>query len=269
VGKLTQADFLAKAVAVHGSRYGYSQAEYAGCKGKIKITCLVHGEFEQVASEHLRGSGCFECAFGLKATSTQVSFSDAGQKKKTNQKRIAAEFALEYRKICPCCKASLPAANFNVRKASSSGLSTYCKSCQSKKNAAQRKANPSQNKVYRLQKKADLAAYYIAYRANNYELIRARNLRRRAREKAAGQPITINVIREQWHQQNGLCAYCKIQLGSKPGQKWAYHIDHIQPLSKGGTNDPINLQCLCPKCNIWKSDKAPEEVAAKLSEFLG
>lgn len=31
-------------------------------------------------------------------------------------------------------------------------------------------------------------------------------------------------------------------------------IDHKIPVSKGGTNDPSNLQCACRKCNAIKSD---------------
>jgi len=43
------------------------------------------------------------------------------------------------------------------------------------------------------------------------------------------------------------CAYC--------GSTDDLQIDHIKPISKGGTNDFDNLQILCKKCNCRKADK--------------
>jgi len=48
------------------------------------------------------------------------------------------------------------------------------------------------------------------------------------------------------------CTYC-----GKVGGK--LEPDHIIPISKGGTNDIINLTTACLKCNRQKKDKTPEE----------
>lgn len=59
--KKTTAQFIAEAKDVHGDFYDYSKVEYKGNKQKVKITCPIHGEFEQVAYHHLDGCGCQEC----------------------------------------------------------------------------------------------------------------------------------------------------------------------------------------------------------------
>ena len=42
--------------------------------------------------------------------------------------------------------------------------------------------------------------------------------------------------------------------GAKASDGIQLHIDHIKPVSKGGTNDFENLQTLCRDCNLGKSD---------------
>jgi len=54
------------------------------------------------------------------------------------------------------------------------------------------------------------------------------------------------------HEQEDKCIKCKIVLTEK------YHIDHIQPLANGGTNDKENLQALCVSCHIEKSREEKE-----------
>jgi len=70
--KLTQAEFLAKAVAVHGvGRYDYSQVVYKGDSIKIEIVCPEHGLFEQNPSRHSAGAGCRTCGNLVTAKSKQ------------------------------------------------------------------------------------------------------------------------------------------------------------------------------------------------------
>lgn len=57
--------FIKKARAVHGDRYDYSRTVYRHSQKRLKIVCPTHGEFEQVASDHLKGHGCPTCSYSL------------------------------------------------------------------------------------------------------------------------------------------------------------------------------------------------------------
>ena len=49
---------------------------------------------------------------------------------------------------------------------------------------------------------------------------------------------------------NFRCVYCGVTSKNAELQ-----VDHIIPFSKGGSNDPSNLQTLCKECNQGKSDR--------------
>jgi 5-methylcytosine-specific restriction endonuclease McrA len=57
-----------------------------------------------------------------------------------------------------------------------------------------------------------------------------------------------------WERDRGRCYNCgrKVPLG------WA-HIDHITPLSRGGSNDDDNLAVMCPECNTRKGARTPRQ----------
>ena len=46
---------------IHGDRYDYSLVEYTSNGSKVKIICKIHGVFEPIPSNHLKGSGCPDC----------------------------------------------------------------------------------------------------------------------------------------------------------------------------------------------------------------
>jgi 5-methylcytosine-specific restriction endonuclease McrA len=72
---------------------------------------------------------------------------------------------------------------------------------------------------------------------------------RRARVLGNGGKHTEADIEALLIAQQGCCAICQIDIRKR------YHVDHIMPLSKGGSNDKSNLQLLCRPCNLRKGAK--------------
>ena len=56
---------------IHDSHYDYSLSDYKGNKTKIKIICPIHGIFEQIPSNHLKGQGCPLCFGTHKKTNNE------------------------------------------------------------------------------------------------------------------------------------------------------------------------------------------------------
>ena len=82
--------------------------------------------------------------------------------------------------------------------------------------------------------------------------------RLRGNNHAPPKPIGLSILqRDGWR-----CAVCLTQTPETlrgtclPN---APEIDHIFPVSRGGTHEPDNLQCLCRSCNSKKSDKTMAE----------
>jgi len=74
--KLTQEEFIERAVNVHGDKYSYELVEYTNNSTKVKITCLVHGVFEQSPNKHMGGQGCPMCSVGIVASTKRKVFDD-------------------------------------------------------------------------------------------------------------------------------------------------------------------------------------------------
>ncbi len=92
------------------------------------------------------------------------------------------------------------------------------------------------------------------WRKENKEAIRAFSANRRSRERNAKGNFNKDNILHLFGKQKGKCAAsnCRTNLIT-------YHVDHVKPLVRGGSNWPRNLQLLCPSCNASKGIKTMQE----------
>lgn len=58
----TTDEWVKNATEAHNGRYNYDKVKYINSKTKVIIVCAIHGEFEQMPSQHLIGNGCPWCA---------------------------------------------------------------------------------------------------------------------------------------------------------------------------------------------------------------
>jgi 5-methylcytosine-specific restriction endonuclease McrA len=173
-------------------------------------------------------------------------------------------------KICSKCKVEKPVTEFHKKSGTKDGLQLVCKNCVSQYDLFYRLVNKEKESTrYRLRYAADSENkknLQKAYYKENPEKYAAHNRSRRARKKNAEGNHTIDDIRLIFYNQRGFCANCKAKLLKTGKQK--YHVDHIIPLSRGGSDWPINLQCLCQSCNLRKSAKDPFEWAKEQGKLL-
>lgn len=188
-------------------------------------------------------------------------------------------------KLCPQCSEKKPATTeYFPRKYSwSDKIKPICRECEQANRQSHKERVVERERLYRIVNREHYAELYLAYRKEkaaqiaararkyrkvNSEYIRERERayraknklrarsywnRRRARKLNAQGSHTVEDIRRQYEAQSGRCYYCGIQVGND------YHVDHVVPLSRGGSNGPENLVIACAPCNLSKSDRLPHE----------
>lgn len=82
------------------------------------------------------------------------------------------------------------------------------------------------------------------------EYSRIKNHNYQAKKRASGK-LSRNIAKKLFALQQGKCPCCHRSLGNN------YHLDHIIPVSLGGSNTDDNVQLLRAECNLSKSAKHP------------
>ncbi len=186
-------------------------------------------------------------------------------------------------KRCTKCGETKPTECFSRRADRPIGLQSQCKACQnayrdanrdrraeiySAWSAANRERIAETKRTYRAANREHIEEYRRswrdanserdaetnrAWRKANPEAQKSKNLRRRARVANAEGTHNAADIQAQYKRQKAHCFYCEAKLGK------SYHVDHIVPLSRGGSNWPDNIVCACASCNTSKGDKLLHE----------
>src|SRR6266705_3610496 len=196
---------------------------------------------------------CKECRKDEKYRPRQIDLEHRGQKK------------------CPKCKEWKPATTefFYARRGRRAGLDAHCKVCRatarkpektSLYNRRWREAHVEERKasVSDKTREAVRRSYYAhpetrqRYRKTHRIERQALENKRRALKASNGGIYTKQDVQDKFSRQKGRCYYCQQKLTK-------YHIDHVVPLSRGGSNDQANLVLACPSCNASKKDNLLHE----------
>jgi 5-methylcytosine-specific restriction endonuclease McrA len=124
-----------------------------------------------------------------------------------------------------------------------------------------RPARLASMKAYREANKERVRDISMKWRAANKGRLAILKRAYKARKRSAEGKFTPQDIDRLRSLQRDRCACCRDKLRD-------FHIDHRTPLSLGGSNDPSNLQLLCPPCNLKKHAKDPIDYMQSLGFLL-
>jgi 5-methylcytosine-specific restriction endonuclease McrA len=182
-------------------------------------------------------------------------------------------------KNCSGCQLDLPLERFglNKHKNGNSYHKAYCKPCEGERTKKWRLANKDRYNAYFVNRrktdpefKVRSAAYVVDWQRRHPQKTAAWNLawqranpnkvavkchRRRALKLSAPGSFTLEEWLDKLIQFNHCCAYCHKPLGNDVS------VDHMTPLSRGGTNFISNIVPAHRRCNSSKGAKTPEEFA--------
>lgn len=118
--------------------------------------------------------------------------------------------------------------------------------------AAHREQLNGLNRKWRKNNAAKMREFIDVWKKKNPDKTRAQRFRDRSRREQARGFASAAQILERVHFYGDRCAYCDGAFE---------HVDHVIPLSRGGTNWPANLRPACRSCNTSKG-------ARSLQDFL-
>lgn len=118
--------------------------------------------------------------------------------------------------------------------------------------------NKEARKKYLEENKEKIVRYKKEYKKRNRDKFSMLESRRRARKAGSGGSHTIEQRREKFLQLGNVCYYCGI-----PGEMT---VDHMIPISRGGTDFVDNIVPACQRCNSKKHDRTAQEFFESMTD---
>lgn len=132
-----------------------------------------------------------------------------------------------------------------------------------KYSALHREDKITYDRIYRALNKDKISVTIKLWALKNPEKRATTDRNRKALKRNALGSHTELEIKTLFGLQRKRCAMCECDLSDK-----SYHVDHIMPLIRGGSNDKYNLQITCPTCNLSKGPKDPIEFMQSRGKLL-
>jgi 5-methylcytosine-specific restriction endonuclease McrA len=148
-------------------------------------------------------------------------------------------------KVCSNCKQEKSLNFFYKDSQSSDGLTYRCKECVKVYDSKRKEQKREYDYYYRIRNRERIKKVKDLYHFNNRELERSINHARRARKNKNG--VFFIPKKELIKLYSSACFYC--------GSLNKITIDHVIPISRGGTHGIGNLVAACAFCNGSKSTK--------------
>lgn len=98
---LTTKDFIRRSKEIHGDKYDYSKTDLnqRDDKGRVVITCPIHGEFWQKPSHHLSGHICKRCVSSKTRKKRGVGYNSMGCESFIEKAKLIHSDKYDYSKV--------------------------------------------------------------------------------------------------------------------------------------------------------------------------
>lgn len=181
-------------------------------------------------------------------------------------------------RICKVCGEGKPLTEYHADSGGTDGYRAQCKPCRNSYMSGYYDANREARKEYEQDRRTNNAEHMRALDMARYERDKDKRIalatehshlrRARLKEVAHERGITVPALRKI---QGDGCCYCGVEMTFIRGERGTIApnratLEHIRPISRGGTHTWDNAALACHRCNTSKNAKTLDEWQPQMPE---